>query len=215
MGFKENLKMLRKSKGVTQEEFGKLINKSKLTIIRYENGETFPSFETLKEICNFFNIEIADIVMNIKYEKKKYTFDEILKLLYSKRHELAHIEIDFNKLSTEKESNENKNIFNSVNSPISQEIHNQLWALATEKNKNQYDDYILEKIKEEVKKYDFSKLFENKTDIKSFINDFSLMLRYDLIENHNNINHDDRLKILKDLKKYYEFLINDYKKTQK
>ena len=215
MGFKENLKMLRKSKGVTQEEFGKLINKSKLTIIRYENGETFPSFETLKEICNFFNIEIADIVMNIKYEKKKYTFDEILKLLYSKKHELAHIKIDFNKLSTEKESNENKNIFNSVNSPISQEIHNQLWALATEKNKNQYDDYILEKIKEEVKKYDFSKLFENKTDIKSFINDFSLMLRYDLIENHNNISHDDRLKILKDLKKYYEFLINDYKKTQK
>lgn len=54
MGFKENLKMLRKSKGVTQEEFGKLINKSKLTIIRYENGETFPSFETLKEICIIF-----------------------------------------------------------------------------------------------------------------------------------------------------------------
>ena len=109
MGFKENLKMLRKSKEMTQEEFGKLINKSKLTIIRYENGETFPSFETLKEICNFFNIEVSDIVMNITYEKKKYTFEEILKLLYSKKHELAHIEIDFNKISSEKEKNENKN----------------------------------------------------------------------------------------------------------
>ena len=38
------------------------------------------------------------------------------------------------------------------------------------------------------------------------------MLRYDLIENHNNIAHDDKLKILKDLKKYYDFLMSDYKK---
>lgn len=99
MGFKENLKMLRKAKGMTQEEFGKLINKTLLTVSRYENGTIFPTLNTLREICGVFDIEIINLLMDVEYENKKYNLDEIKTLLKHKRnravhsvnHELTHI----------------------------------------------------------------------------------------------------------------------------
>lgn len=189
MGFKENLKMLRKSKGMTQEEFGKLINKTLLTISRYEKGIIFPTNKTLKEICKAFNIELVEILMNIEYENKKYSFEEIKKMLKNKKIEVSR------KNSSEIE---NQDIIKNANENNGFHI--------TISSKKIYDE-----INKQVEKYDFSKLFENKTDIKNFIHDFSLMLRYDLVENHDNINHNDRLKILEDLKKYYLFLISNYK----
>ena len=191
MGFKENLKMLRKSKGMTQEEFGKSINKTLLTISRYENGAIFPTNKTLKEICKVFNIEPIEILMNIEYKNKKYSFEEIEKMLKNKRNEIIH------KNSSEIE---NQNIIKNAD-------ENHAFHITISSKK------IWDEINKQVENYDFSKLFENKADIKNFIHDFSLMLRYDLIENHNNISHDDRLKILEDLKKYYFFLMSDYKEN--
>lgn len=210
MGFKENLKMLRKSKEMTQEEFGKLINKSKLTIIRYENGETFPSFETLKEICNFFNIEVSDIVMNITYEKKKYTFEEILKLLYSKKHELAHIEIDFNKISSEKEKNENnanftidkENLINNTqkfyelfSSHVSESFKQRIWE-EVEKELN------IENRREKHRAY--SKISKDileilKTDVKEYFKIYS----------GKNLTSEEIKKLHEDILKYTMFLLSD------
>lgn len=210
MGFKENLKMLRKSKEMTQEEFGKLINKSKLTIIRYENGETFPSFETLKEICNFFNIEVSDIVMNITYEKKKYTFEEILKLLYSKKHELAHIEIDFNKISSEKEKNENnanftidkENLINNTqkfyelfSSHVSESFKQRIWE-EVEKELN------IENRREKHRAY--SKISKDileilKTDVKEYFKIYS----------GKNLTSEEIKKLHEDILKYTMFLLSE------
>lgn len=212
MGFKENLKMLRKSKEMTQEEFGKLINKSKLTIIRYENGETFPSFETLKEICNFFNIEVSDIVMNITYEKKKYTFEEILKLLYSKKHELAHIEIDFNKISSEKEKNENKN---NANFTIDKEnlINNtqKFYELFSSHVSESFKQRIWEEVEKELnienrreKHRAYSKISKDileilKTDVKEYFKIYS----------GKNLTSEEIKKLHEDILKYTMFLLSE------
>lgn len=50
MNFKENLKVIRKNKGLTQEELANLVELSKFAIRHYEQGQTEPSLEILKKI---------------------------------------------------------------------------------------------------------------------------------------------------------------------
>ena len=79
MGFKENLRMLRKSKGMTQEEFGKLINKTLLTVSRYENGTIFPTQNTLKEIAEKLEVPIQQLLSSQEIsdiEKREKIFKE-------------------------------------------------------------------------------------------------------------------------------------------
>ena len=47
---------LRKSKGLTQEDLGKILNVQKSTISRYEKGLIFPSPDVLKLMANYFNV---------------------------------------------------------------------------------------------------------------------------------------------------------------
>lgn len=51
----DNLKRLRKSKGITQTEFAKLLNVTQATYSEYESGKCKPSFETLNKICDILN----------------------------------------------------------------------------------------------------------------------------------------------------------------
>ena len=141
MGFKENLKMLRKSKGMTQEEFGKLINKTLLTVSRYESGTIFPTQNTLKEICRVFNITIPQIITDIKFQDRKYTFDEIIRTLHS----ASHI----------------KSIIQSDKEILEHSKKNKFW---TEKHKEIEKElnYILK----EAEKKDFYEFFKNKNDVE-------------------------------------------------
>lgn len=54
----EKIKNVRKSKGLTLEEFGEMIGKSKSTIYKYEENQVLPDFITLLDICNKLNITI-------------------------------------------------------------------------------------------------------------------------------------------------------------
>lgn len=49
---------LRKAKGLTQEDLGKILNVQKSTISRYEKGLIFPSSDVLKSMANCFNVSI-------------------------------------------------------------------------------------------------------------------------------------------------------------
>ena len=54
--FGENLKTLRKSRGMTQKELGQKVNLSKAVISKYENGMGYPSFDMLIHIAQFFGV---------------------------------------------------------------------------------------------------------------------------------------------------------------
>lgn len=178
MGFKENLKMLRKAKGMTQKEFGKLINKTLLTVSRYENGAIFPTQSTLKEISKIFDISENEIMVNVEYENKKYSLNEIIHLL----HQVQKIDLYLNvsKLLDKTE------LINDI------------------KNKNNINS-----LENEEEKKKILKLLENQRDIEDFIYKFSLLLKNDLIKKYKNIKHDDKIKLLENLKKYYLFLISN------
>ena len=54
--FGENLKNLRKGRGMTQSELGGKIGLSKAVISKYETGLGYPSFDVLIRIAKFFGV---------------------------------------------------------------------------------------------------------------------------------------------------------------
>ena len=55
----EVMRFIREYTGLTQKEFGKSIGKSERTIQDYEAGYRRYSVDTLKNICNIYNIDIT------------------------------------------------------------------------------------------------------------------------------------------------------------
>ncbi|MBQ3408544.1 MAG: helix-turn-helix transcriptional regulator [Clostridia bacterium] len=62
MSFSENLMRLRKSKGLSQEEFANEINVSRQTVSKWELGTSTPEMDKLVQISKFFNISVDDLV---------------------------------------------------------------------------------------------------------------------------------------------------------
>jgi putative transcriptional regulator len=58
---KNNLEALRKERGLSQEQFGKLMGVSRQTIISLEKGKYNPSLELAFKISEFFSNKIEDI----------------------------------------------------------------------------------------------------------------------------------------------------------
>ena len=59
-----NLKDLRKAKGLTQEDLAKLLNKQQATISAYETGLITPGLNTAMEMSELFNVSVEDIFLN-------------------------------------------------------------------------------------------------------------------------------------------------------
>lgn len=73
------IKQYRKLKNITQEEMAALLNVTRQSYINYENGETEPSFETLKKISKILNVSIDALLDNEEYIKTdKLKSDSIL-----------------------------------------------------------------------------------------------------------------------------------------
>lgn len=58
MDFAKRLKELRASRGLTQDDLARELNLVKSSISMYENGKRKPSFEVLKAIADYFNVNM-------------------------------------------------------------------------------------------------------------------------------------------------------------
>ena len=56
---------LRKKKGLSQKEFGKIIGAAQNTVCNWENGKREPDNETLNKIASFFNVS-TDYLFELK-----------------------------------------------------------------------------------------------------------------------------------------------------
>lgn len=54
MSLGEKIKLLRKSKNLTQNELGKLLNVSFQAVSKWEKNLSQPDIETIKKICEIF-----------------------------------------------------------------------------------------------------------------------------------------------------------------
>lgn len=61
----ENIKRIRKEKGLTQKKLGELCGIAESNIRKYENGKQNPKIETIKKIATALYCEVSDIDENI------------------------------------------------------------------------------------------------------------------------------------------------------
>lgn len=84
--FGDNLKKLRNSKGLTQEQVAELLNVSKQSISRWENNITYPDISFLPILASFYCITV-DSLLGADYESNKAILNE-----YNlKRNEAHHL----------------------------------------------------------------------------------------------------------------------------
>ena len=78
--FSEKLKELRKSKKLTQEELGEILFVSRSAVAKWEQGKGIPNKESIKDICNYFNItkeellednDVELVINNLQKDNKK------------------------------------------------------------------------------------------------------------------------------------------------
>ena len=65
--FAEKLKMLRKEKNITQEEFAKALEVTKGAVAMWETDKRTPEVDTLKKIADYFQVSVDYLIGN-KYE---------------------------------------------------------------------------------------------------------------------------------------------------
>lgn len=65
----ENLKNLRKKKGITQEELAIRLNVVRQTISKWEKGLSVPDADTLIKLADFFEVSVSDL-LGSKVEKE-------------------------------------------------------------------------------------------------------------------------------------------------
>lgn len=72
----KRIKSLRKENGLTQEELGKLINVTKVSICCYEKETRIPTLETLLTLADVFHVDINYFLGSDEYlvseENEKY-----------------------------------------------------------------------------------------------------------------------------------------------
>lgn len=82
MEFGEKLQLLRKNKGITQEELAEKLFVSRTAVSKWESGRGYPNIDSLKEISKFFSVSIDDLlsVENVLFIAEKENKDNIRKL---------------------------------------------------------------------------------------------------------------------------------------
>lgn len=59
MTYGEKIAKLRKSKGMTQEDLGKVLNVTYQAVSKWERGESLPDFETMSQIAKYFQVPLS------------------------------------------------------------------------------------------------------------------------------------------------------------
>ena len=62
MKFGDNLKILRKSKKMSQETLAEKVGVSRQSVSKWETGEAYPEMNNIIALCTIFNCEITDLV---------------------------------------------------------------------------------------------------------------------------------------------------------
>ncbi|MBR3613591.1 MAG: helix-turn-helix transcriptional regulator [Clostridia bacterium] len=79
MKFNEKLMKLRKEKGLSQEEFGNLLDVSRQSVSKWELGQAQPDVDKIKKICEFYNISFDYLLNDNIDENEKVKLEELSK----------------------------------------------------------------------------------------------------------------------------------------
>ena len=58
----ENIKRLRRSKGMTQEQLADILNISNAAVSKWERGDSFPDITLLFPIADYFGVSVDELM---------------------------------------------------------------------------------------------------------------------------------------------------------
>ena len=84
MKFNEKLLSLRKAKGLSQDELGMELQVSRQTISKWEAGQSYPDFERLVMLSDYFNLTLDELVKGVDVQdvRDKNMTDERVTSIY-------------------------------------------------------------------------------------------------------------------------------------
>ena len=85
MNFNEKLITLRKQKGLSQEELGAELNVSRQTISKWESCQSYPDFQRLVLLSDYFGLTLDELVKDIDVQevREKNINNEKLSSIYN------------------------------------------------------------------------------------------------------------------------------------
>ena len=85
MKFNEKLLDLRKKQGLSQEELGLELQVSRQTISKWEAGQSYPDFQKLVLLSDYFGMSLDELVKDIDVQdvREKKLTDEKVASIYS------------------------------------------------------------------------------------------------------------------------------------
>ena len=85
MKFNEKLLEMRKKQGLSQEELGMELQVSRQTISKWEAGQSYPDFQRLVMLSDYFNITLDELVKNIDVQdvRERNLTDEKISSIFS------------------------------------------------------------------------------------------------------------------------------------
>ena len=84
MKFNEKLLSIRKKKGLSQEELGMELQVSRQTISKWEAGQSYPDFQRLVRLSDYFDMTLDELVKDIDVQdvREKSLTDEKVNSIY-------------------------------------------------------------------------------------------------------------------------------------
>lgn len=84
MKFNEKLMSIRKMKGLSQEELGMELQVSRQTISKWESGQSYPDFQRLVMLSDYFDMTLDELVKEIDVQdvRDKNLTDEKVASIY-------------------------------------------------------------------------------------------------------------------------------------
>lgn len=98
MKFHEKLLELRKQRGLSQEELGQELEVSRQTISKWESGQSYPDFQRLVLLSDYFDMTLDELVRGIDVQevRDRSRSDEKIASLYTdveKVKEFGHLAV--------------------------------------------------------------------------------------------------------------------------
>lgn len=112
----KRLRDLREEKNITQEELGKILGTSHVTIGRYENGERIPKLDILMDLANYFSVSL-DFLLFRSDKKEVSSNTDKSSLNFINERKLPIVE-DYNKLNDEGKKEAEKRVKELTSMPF-------------------------------------------------------------------------------------------------
>ena len=76
--FGKFIKILRKEKGITQKELGEKLHLTDKAISKWERGLSFPDIAVLKDLADFFDIDISELLNGERGKKQEIDIEKAI-----------------------------------------------------------------------------------------------------------------------------------------